>query len=204
MARLVGVPEQIDWTFWDTLVATDGPVKLERRTSLFGSTNIGRYHMTNMMVPGCLPCDNTFVVLSTPTLVNFADESLYGVVARDVQVDFIVGDKSQGRQRLPMTMVRGEKPSQTFATKEEFSEQYERMVDYIKSRGVTQSEHQNILSALYSTLPGALKIPLPIPPRQSFHVDVDLWNDAHAIIGNAKGCKSIVHCLRGILTRDVY
>jgi hypothetical protein len=201
--KLAGLKEMLDITFWDTVVAGEGPVRIDRRQDLFGSRNIGRVHLTNMMCAHTFPAHNTFTILSAPTLVSFEDERLYGVVARDAVLTLEVGQKRELVQRLPLTMVRGEKPAQRWASPEDFNAQYEHLVKTIRDYGISDEEHRTLLQVLYAQMPGALQIPIHVPDRQEFSVTFEFFNDAADIIGQAKGCKSIVQCLRGIYTRDV-
>ena len=199
MPRLIGVRDSVDWTFYDTLVAADSPCEVARKTPLFGRTNLGQLYLTNMMAAGQFPGDCAFSVMSVPTYVSFGDDALYGVMARDAHITVVVGGMRYGDNTpLMQTMVRGERPNQRFASDKGFVEQYDRMAELL-----TNKNHRTVLSMLYAMLPGALMIPISIPPRQHFSIEFDLYNDAHAILGNANCVKSVVQCARGILSRDL-
>lgn len=40
MGRLVGVRQQLDWTWYDTALHADGPCGLQRRVTLYGVENV--------------------------------------------------------------------------------------------------------------------------------------------------------------------
>lgn len=200
MPKLAFVRKQCDWTFYDTLLKADGPCKPpERRTRLYGNANVGWTNLSNMCAAGMLASDSQFTVMATQTLVSFENETLYGVVARDAKVTLEVGSLDQGGTRpLSLSMVRADKPDAPVCkTREEFLSLCKMMADTLKEKGLSPSDLQ------WRMMPGALRVPVHIPPRQHFGVVIELFDGAEQKIGTSSGAKSIVHCLHGIITQDL-
>jgi hypothetical protein len=82
MSRLRDVRERIHQPQFDTLVRGIGPSKVGSQKRLFGNATVGDRSLTNMLVPGQLAADQTYILRAMRCALMFqslADDA-YGVI----------------------------------------------------------------------------------------------------------------------------
>jgi hypothetical protein len=217
MAKLVGVRKQLFWTWWDTALHAVGPCEVPPGVALFGNANVGNFTKTNMRAPSQFPADDDFLILSAPMLVGFENEKLYGVLGRCARVRIQIGSKTLEEHPLPTAAVRSDRPPSQVVSDEDFVTQCGQIVRRLEEQRAYEEakvdertralkvEWRHAMLAAQALAPGGLAVPIPVAPRQWFEVVLTLGGqpeNAPAVIGESPGAKSIVQCLRGILTRD--
>lgn len=77
---------------YDTLVRAIGPTSIERRTTLFGNTNVGSTALSNMECAGMIPCDREFEIREMRVIVDVTEPSERGC-REAMKVSLNVNDK---------------------------------------------------------------------------------------------------------------
>lgn len=100
MPRVGGLREKQHQPIWDTVVRAYGTTNpsIATRTSLFGSTNVGTFQLTNLVTAGQLASDQTYVVLSLRAWLYFNGTNrrrYYLGTMSQLYFTFTLGDKPQ-------------------------------------------------------------------------------------------------------------
>jgi len=193
MPKLVGVRERRHQPYWDTLLRANTNTApnptVSNETYLFNGTSLGLEYWTNMNIAGSFASDNTYVVLAIRVWLWFRGASallMYQLVAHQMYLQFIVGDKPQ------------------FAAQ----------CWYFPSGGGIWG-FDSSTPAMVNGLPSQQAIlklakPIAIPARQHFNVRVNLYatgtTDVRTQYLNSSttiGMREIKVLIDGIHTRDV-
>jgi hypothetical protein len=193
MPRLVGVRERRHQYYYDTLIRADtntapNPTVVQQ-TRLFNGVNLGSIQWTNMAAAGTMGSDNTFVVLALRVWLWFVGQNAliqYQLAVHQMYCALTAGDKSLFLWQAWYTPAGGGIFGFDSATP-------------AMNNGVPQQS---------ATLKLAKAI--PIPARQSFYVQVDLFDTGATSLrttflnaAGSIGMREIKVALDGIHTRDV-
>lgn len=193
MPRLVGVRERRHQYYYDTLIRADtnaapNPV-LVQQTRLFNGTNLGQTQWTNMAAAGTMGSDNTYVILALRVWLWFVGVNAliqYQLAVHQLYCTLVAGDKNLFLWQSWYTPAGG---------------------------GVWGFD--SVTPAMVNGMPSqqaTLKLakPIPLPARQSFFVQADLYDTGATSLrtqflnlAQTIGMREIKVCLDGIHTRDV-